>query len=267
MVVFNDKSLANQTVLITGATGGIGAETANKFAEMGASLVLTGRNESKLSDLERELVDKQDSSGKVSSVIGDITVEKDRQKIVREAENVGPITSLVNSAGLGEGRHPFETLSAEQIESLMEVNYTATVLLTQKVYEFMKKRNEGTIVNISSLSGLRGTYQHIPYSASKFALTGFTHSLAVEAIEHGIRVNCVSPGWVDTEMGREGMRTKAKATGNTYEEQCSIEKEKIPSGRLTDPIEVANTIGFLVSDAAENIVGETVKISGGSVLR
>lgn len=268
MVSFDDNSLANETVVITGATGGIGAETARVLADMGASLALTGRNEEKLKTIAAEIDDRQGPRTKVHPAAGDITVKEDRDRIITEAiEKVGPVTGLVNSAGIGEGRHPFESLTQEHIESLMEVNYTATLLFTQDVYEHMKERNEGAIVNISSLSGLRGTYQHIPYSAAKFALTGFTHSLAIEGIEHGIRVNSVAPGWVDTEMGREGMRTKAEANGNTYQEQREIEAKKIPSGEFTDPVEVANTIGFLLTDAAENIVGETVKISGGSVLR
>jgi len=268
MGVFDDESLADETVLITGATGGIGAETARILADMGASLALTGQKEQKLGAIESEIDDRQQPGRGVHAVAGDITIEEDRERIVREAiDAVGPVTGLVNSAGLGEARHPFETLDAEQVESLMEVNYTATLLLTQGVYEHMKERQEGAIVNISSLSGLRGVYQHIPYSAAKFALTGFTHSLAVEAIEHDIRVNSVAPGWVDTEMGREGMRTKAEAAGNSYEEQYEIEASKIPSGEFTDPREVANMIAFLLTDAAENIVGETVKISGGTVLR
>ena len=268
MGVFDDGSLTGERVLITGATGGIGAETARTLADMGASLALTGRDKKKLQSIANEIDDRQPIGSDVHSVAGDITIEEDRERIVSEAiDVVGPVTGLVNSAGLGEGRQPFETLSLEHVESLMEVNYTATLLFTQRVYKHMKEEERGSIVNISSLSGLRGTYQHIPYSASKFALTGFTHSLAIEAIEHGIRVNCVAPGWVDTEMGKEGMRTKAEAAGNSYEEQREIEASKIPSGEFTEPSEVANTIAFLLTDVSDNIVGETVKISGGSVLR
>lgn len=268
MNVFHNRSLANEAVIITGATGGIGAKTAAQLAKMGSSLFLTGRNEEKLEEIKENILDKHGPTTEVHSTAGDITKETDRQAIVDDAiETIGPITGLINSAGLGEGRHSFETLSNEQIEDLMDVNYTSTVLLTRKVYKHMKNNETGAIVNISSLSGLRGTYQHIPYSASKFALTGFTHSLSIEAIEYGIRVNAVAPGWVDTKMGKEGMRTKAKAKGNSYEEQRKIETEKIPSGKFTEPEEVANTIAFLLTDAAENIIGETVKISGGSVLR
>jgi 3-oxoacyl-[acyl-carrier protein] reductase len=243
-------------------------KTAAQLAEMGSSLLLTGRNEEKLERIKQDLLDTHNSNTKVHSTAGDITKESDRQAIVDDAAQMdGSITGLVNSAGIGEDRHPFETLSKEHIDNLMNVNFTSTVLLTKAVYEHMINNDRGKIVNISSLSGLRGTYQHIPYSASKFALTGFTHSLAIEAIEHGIRVNAIAPGWVDTEMGREGMRSKAKAVGNSYEEQREIEADGTPSGTFTDPEEVANTIAFLLTDAASNIVGETVKISGGSVLR
>jgi len=267
MNVFHDGSLANEAVIVTGATGGIGAATATRLAEMGAALFLTGRDKEDLAEIRENILANCDSAT-IHYTAGDITDEADRRAIVEDAvETVGPLTGLVNSAGVGEARHPFETLRRHQIEELLDVNFTSTVLLTREVYKHMKEQEGGAIVNISSLSGLRGTYQHIPYSASKFALTGFTHSLAIEAIEHGVRVNAVAPGWVDTEMGREGMQTKGAAVGNSYEEQRAIEAEKTPSGEFTEPEEVANTIAFLLADAAENIVGETVKISGGSVLR
>ncbi|HLS07537.1 SDR family oxidoreductase, partial [Lentibacillus sp.] len=187
----------------------------------------------------------------------------ERNKLVNNAEKeCGPISLLVNNAGISGGG-PVEQLDPEDLERVVHLNYTATVLLTQLVYQSMKQRKKGAIVNVTSLSGLRGTYGGTAYAGSKFAMTGFTHSLALEAIEHGVRVNAVSPGFVDTEMGRASAQKKANRQNRSLSE---VVKESIPSGRMTTPREVANTIAFLLTDAAENIVGESVKISGGSVL-
>jgi 3-oxoacyl-[acyl-carrier protein] reductase len=267
MLVFDQESLAGRTAIVTGATGGIGAETSRVLAKMGATVFVTGRNESALQDLKAELEDVA-SVGGVAAVTADITDEADRRDIVETSEEMeDSLSILINCAGVGDDRESFSDLSREALKHTMEVNFTSTVELTQAVYRRMKSNEYGAIVNVSSLSGLRGTYRHIPYSGSKFALTGFTQSLAIEAIEHGIRVNAVCPGWVDTEMGREGIHSKAELNDVDYETQLRAELEKIPSGRITDPEEVANTIGFLVSDAAPNIVGESIKISGGVVLR
>src|SRR5690606_5310852 len=118
-----------------------------------------------------------------------------------------------------------------------------------------------------SLSGLRGGYGHTAYAASKFALIGFTHCLAVEAIKHNVRVNAVCPGFVDTEMGYDVIRRQAAANRVSFEEQLERTNAGIPSGRTTTPEEVANAIAFLLTDAAASIVGESLKISGGAVLR
>jgi 3-oxoacyl-[acyl-carrier protein] reductase len=267
MPVFKEKVLTGQTALVTGATGGIGAETSRVLAEMGASVVVSGRKRPELRDLESELSEIE-SAGTISAQKADITDARAREELVRVAEQTtDPLSILINSAGVGDDRDPFEELSHERLERTMEVNFTSTVALTQAVYHRIKSRGKGAIVNISSLSGLRGTYRHIPYSGSKFALTGFTHSLAIEAIEHGIRVNAVCPGWVDTDMGRKGIHSKAELNDVSYEEQLKTELERMPSGRITDPSEVANTVGFLVTNAAPNVVGESIKISGGVVLR
>lgn len=267
MSIYTDNALAGETALVTGATGSIGSVTAKVIAEMGADVVLTGRDEDKLATVSDE-VSATATRGDVHTHPADITDASDRQALVEAAETTyGPITLLVNSAGVSGGRQQFEKMTEEQFATVMDVNVTATTLLTREVYKKMKSRGEGAIVNVSSLSGLRGTYQSIPYCASKFALIGITQSLSLEAIEHGVRVNAVCPGWVDTPMAYEGIRSKAETEGRTYEEQLEQEKSGVPSGQFTTPEEVANAIGFLLTDATPNIVGESIKLSGGTVLR
>ncbi|BCB06000.1 SDR family NAD(P)-dependent oxidoreductase [Bacillus sp. KH172YL63] len=255
--------MIDQHILITGATGGIGYETAKGAVQAGAKVTITGRNEDKL----KELQDACGDPDKVLSYKADLTSDDDRKKLLAAAEEVhGPITGLVNSAGIGGG-DIVESLSEDDLRNIMELNYFSLVQLSQDVYRKMKELKKGSIVNISSLSGLRGTHGNSAYSASKFAVTGFTQAFAHEAIEHQVRVNAVCPGYVDTEMGRNAIQSKGEREGRSYEEQLKVAEESIPSGRLTSPVEVANTIVYLLSDAAGNIVGESVKISGGSVMR
>ena len=261
--LFHENTLKDQHILITGATGGIGYETAKVAVKAGAKVTITGRNEGKLKELKIECGNPDN----VFLFTADLTSAEDRKQLLLAAEaQHGTITGLVNSAGIGGG-DMVEHLSEDDLRNIMELNYFSLVKLSQDVYNQMKGKNRGAIVNISSLSGLRGTYGNSAYSASKFAVTGFTQAFAHEAIEHNIRVNAICPGYVDTEMGRNAIKSKGEREGRKYEEQLEIAKDSIPSGRLTSPVEVANTIVYLLSDAAENIVGESMKISGGSVMR
>ncbi|WP_173917847.1 SDR family NAD(P)-dependent oxidoreductase [Halobacillus sp. Marseille-Q1614] len=265
MSIFSNEALSNQHILITGATGGIGYQAAIEAVQAGAKVTITGRNEEKLAGLREECLKNKEAE--VFVYPSDLNKAEGRRSLIKEAQNqYGPMTGLVNSAGISGGGS-IENLSEEDLRKVMELNYFSTVLLTQEVYPHMKKEGKGAIVNISSLSGLRGTHSNIAYSASKFAVTGFTQSLAVEAIEHNIRVNAICPGFVETEMGKQAIKRKGEREGRSYEEQLETAKSRIPSGRLSTPEEVARSIVFLLSDAASNIVGESLKISGGSVMR
>lgn len=266
MPIFSDEALQHKHVLVTGATGGIGYETAKLLVNMGARVTITGRNKEKLDNLEQELHQLTDKQ-QVFSQIADLTKREDRESLIENAENrLGFINGLVNSAGVAGGK-TVENLDEEFIERLMDLNFKSTFHLTKAIYEKMMKNKEGDIVNLASLSGLRGTHGNTAYAASKFAVVGWTQSMAAEAIEHNVRVNAVCPGYVDTEMARNSIRSKAERNHTSYEQEMENARNSIPSGRLTTPLEVANTIAFLLTEAAGNIVGESVKISGGSVMR
>lgn len=265
MSYFSADALQGKHVLITGATGGIGYQTAIVVAGMGAKVTVTGRNKEKLSSLADEIRDVHPDAA-VFVQEADISIEEERKKLVTTAEvENGPVTLLVNCAGISGGG-PVEELKQEEMDKIMHLNYTVPVLLSQLVYPGMKENGGGAVVNVSSLSGLRGTPGNTAYAASKFALIGFTHCFATEAAEHGVRVNAVCPGYVDTEMGRNGIAKRAEQYGRSFEEQFKAAEENYPSKRITTPEEVANSIAFLLTDAAGNIVGESLKISGGSVL-
>ncbi|MDN5709610.1 MAG: SDR family oxidoreductase [Planococcus sp. (in: firmicutes)] len=266
MSIFDKQALAEKHILITGATGGIGWETAKAVAQMGAKLTITGRDAEKLKQLENELKPMMDDS-QLHVQTADLTDPHGREHLIRTAEaKLGFIGGLVNSAGAAGGKQ-VEELDQEFLEHLMNINYTSTFMLTQLVYRRMMEEGRGDIVNLASLSGLRGTAGNTAYAASKFAVVGWTQSMALEAIEHGIRVNAVCPGYVDTEMARASIQRKAERKGISVEQAMEEAQSGIPSNRLSTPQEVAQTIAFLLTDAAPNIVGESVKISGGSVMR
>ncbi|KIL52038.1 SDR family NAD(P)-dependent oxidoreductase [Jeotgalibacillus soli] len=266
MTIFSTEALKDEHILITGATGGIGYETAKAAILAGATVSVTGRNEEKLGKLKEDC-ESLHAAGQLIVIPADLNEAAYRRRLVEEASvKGGSITGLVNAAGVSGG-DTLDQLKEEDLRKIIELNYFSTVLLTQLVYEEMRKKKKGAVVNVSSLSGLRGTHGNIAYSASKFAITGFTQSFAVEAIEHGIRVNAVCPGFVNTEMGRSAIQKKADGAGRSYEEQLKMTEEDLPSGRITKPEEVARSIVYLLTDAAENIIGESLKISGGSVMR
>ncbi|WP_211653519.1 SDR family NAD(P)-dependent oxidoreductase [Planococcus alpniumensis] len=266
MSIFDKQALAEKHILITGATGGIGWETAKAVAQMGAKLTITGRDADKLKQLENELKTMMDDN-QLHAQTADLTDPHGREHLIRTAEaQLGFIGGLVNSAGAAGGKQ-VEELDQEFLEHLMNINYTSTFMLTQLVYRRMMEEGRGDIVNLASLSGLRGTAGNTAYAASKFAVVGWTQSMALEAIEHGVRVNAVCPGYVDTEMARASIQRKAERKGISVEQAMEEAQSGIPSNRLSTPQEVAQTIAFLLTDAAPNIVGESVKISGGSVMR
>jgi 3-oxoacyl-[acyl-carrier protein] reductase len=259
--MFRGDSLEGEVVVVTGATGGIGRATAGVMDDLGAAVAITGRDDSRLAEVEASL------DGNVHAHRADLTHESAREDLVEGVrENLGHPTALVNSMGVGSGGTSVAELDPDEVARLIEVNYTATALLTSQVYRGMRERGSGSIVFVSSLSGLRGTELYAPYDASKFAITGFAQSLAKEAIEYGVRVNSVCPGWVDTSMATEMLREVAREEGRSLDELLRRERDSIPSGRFTRPEEVANTVAFLLSDMAENIVGESLKISGGAVV-
>ncbi len=264
MSIFSKDALANKHILVTGATGGIGKEIVHIIVAMGAKVTASGRNIDKLNELK-----EKEANAAITIVQADITNAEERKKIVDEAlQTNGPLYGLVNAAAASGsfGQDTIDTLQEEQLNHLMHTNWTASVLLTQLAYEKMISQQEGAIVNIASLSGIRGTKGNTPYASSKFALIGFTQSLAAEAIEYGVRVNAVCPGYVDTDMGYNAILSNAKSAGRTYEEQLQLIKKQIPSSRITQPEEVAHTTAFLLTEAARNIVGESVKISGGAYM-
>ncbi|WP_169713822.1 SDR family NAD(P)-dependent oxidoreductase [Paludifilum halophilum] len=263
--VFTPSVLKGKTAIITGATGGIGTCIAEQLRRMGANLLLTGRRESALRDIGEQLNTLQGAGG-VETVAADLVEDAGRRRVVAAAkDSFGPTDILVNNAG-AFAASLVEDVEEAEMERVMRVNFFSVVQLTQLVYREMKQRRSGKIIQISSLSGIRGWEGGTIYASSKFALNGFTQCLAVEAAPCGIQVNAVAPGFVETDMAKEAIGAKAERAGRSLEEMWKKTEEGLPSGRLSTPEEVAAAVGFLCTDAVDNVIGSNLRISGGGLL-
>ena len=181
-----------RTVLITGASSGIGGELAKKYLEKGYTLVLSGRNEKGFEYVKGKT--------NVDIVLGDITKNETRKKLLDLIVNKHKqLDILVNNAGI-TFIQPFENNTEQQINTIFETNLKSPMLLTQGLYETMKTKKSGTIIFINSAAGKQGYPNHTMYSAMKFGLTGFSQSLRQEAKKFGIRVISIHPGGVNTAL-------------------------------------------------------------------
>jgi 3-oxoacyl-[acyl-carrier protein] reductase len=168
---------------------------------------------------------------------------------------LGPVTILVNNAGIWEGR-AVEDLSPREWDRTFHVNARSAFLCTRAVVPHMKRAGGGRIVNVASTAGQRGEAFHSDYAASKGAIIAFTRSLAVELAPAGIRVNCVAPGWVDTEMC-----AGAFAGGGREAIEATI-----PLGRVGRPEEIAGAVLFAASDLSSFMTGAVISVNGGAVM-
>ncbi len=238
-------NIKNKKVIITGATGGIGHSLVKKFNELGANILATGTNEEKLENLKKQF------SG--------ITIEKfkleEHDKIEKFIENsyskLGGLDILVNNAGITLDNISIR-LSNENWSKVIDINLTATFLMCKSSIKKMLKNKSGKIVNITSIVGHTGNLGQANYAASKSGIIAFSKSLAIEYAKKNININCVSPGFIKTEM-----------TEKINEQFKQKLIEKIPSGSLGSGEDVANSVIFLASDEANYINGETLHVNGG----
>ncbi|QIX26540.1 SDR family oxidoreductase [Nocardioides sp. JQ2195] len=236
--------LDDKVVLITGAAGGQGAEHARLCSRLGATVVLA--------DLGLEAVEKvaSDLPGPSLAVALDVSHEAAwDDALARVGDRFGRVDVLVNNAGLYR-LGGLEDLERGQIEAAMAVNVIGPVLGMQRVVPLMRERG-GSIINVSSVAGLGGYPGAISYSASKWALRGASRSAAKELGAHGIRVNCVCPGAIDTQMISEETRAGRGSVASQ------------PIARAGRPEEVSALIAFLASDASSYCTGQDFVIDGG----
>ena len=242
--------LQNKNVLITGSARGIGLAIAHKFASVGANVILNGLNG--ISD--DILAEFAGYSGKVVAVIGDVSKSADAQRIVEEAvAALGSVDVLVNNAGITRDKLMLK-MTEEDFEQVLKVNLTGTFNMTQSVLKPMTKARQGAIINLSSVVGLAGNIGQANYAASKAGLIGFSKSVAREVAARNIRVNCIAPGFIASDM-TDVLPEKIKEASLVL----------IPMKRFGTPEEVADVALFLAGQ--EYLTGQVITIDGGFTMQ
>lgn len=239
--------MKSRTVLITGASGGIGKAAAEAFAEKGYNLILQ-YNSRCAEDLAEKLKGRGVSA---CAVKADLSLQEDIERLAAEAKDIYcGIDVLVNNAGIALYEMFTET-DREKWDRVFSVNVTAAAMLTREIIPSMTEKKRGCIINVSSIWGETGASMEVAYSASKAALIGFTKALSRELAPSGIRVNAVSPGSTDTSM-----------MDMFSEEEKKEIADAIPIGRFAEPRDIAKGIVFLTE--ADYITGYVLNINGGA---
>ena len=268
-----DKDLEGKNALVTGASRGIGRAIALELAARGARVALVARNEELLAALSGE-INRLGSQSLYKSL--DMSQESFVSELSKWLKTQDfSVDILVNNAGIystdfirfdqPDGWDQSDSSFSEHWKSTLAVNLTAPYLLAKIVAPKMIERNWGRIINISSISGQKAEAYGSAYSASKFGLNGITQSLALELARHGITVNSVCPGWVDTDMAQNQINDPEWCRLNDInpEESLDIARFSVPQMRLIEPAEVAGLVGYLCCERAKGITGQAINICGG----
>ena len=250
------SKLLNKVSLITGAGSGIGAATAVHFANLGSNLALTGRNLNNLENTRTQIYDKG-YQVKVELIQADLSKENDTKRVIEETVKLfGKIDILVNSAGtLTKGS--IEEISLEDYDSIMNINVRSVLHLTKLAVPHLKA-TKGSIVNVSSVTGLRAFPGVISYNISKAAIDQLTRTAALELAQYGIRVNAVNPGVIITELHK-----KSGMSQEQYSKFLEHSKTTHALGRVGTADEVAKAIAFLASDDSSFTTGISLPVDGG----
>ena len=248
--MYNPYSLEGKTILITGASSGIGKATAIECSKMGANVIITARNEAKLIQVMTEL----EGEGH-QMFLCDLSKETDIDKMVAELPDV---QGVINNAGYTKIL-PVQFINTDELNSIFQVNTVAPILLLQKLLKKKKIKKGASIVFTSSLAGLGCcTVGNSMYSATKGAISAFIRCVALELAPKKIRVNAVCPAMVDTGILGSGTITK---------EQLSTELNNYPLGRFGNPSDIALAMVYLLSDASSWITGDNLVLDGGLTLK
>jgi 3-oxoacyl-[acyl-carrier protein] reductase len=252
----NYMDLSGRVALITGASSGIGAATAAVFADLGAQVAIGYYRNREGAERVQDSIAR--AGGKAIVLRADMRQPGEVRALVKNAaDQLGAIDILVNNAGSLVARMPILELNEDGWDEILNLNLRSAALCAQAVAPSMIERKTGTIINVASIAGRNGGGPGAgPYSAAKAGLIALTKSLAKELAPHGIRVNAISPGVIDTPFHQvfstpEMLRNFVAA---------------IPIGRVGRPVECATVIAFLACDAAGYVVGETIEVNGGQLM-
>ncbi len=243
---FNPFSLEGKTILVTGASSGIGRGVAVTCSKMGATVIINGRNVSKLQETLTFM--EADESQMMS---GDLTDENALSSLVA---SLPKLDGVVHCAGIGQ-RIPCKDLQEENVNQVMDVNFKAPVMLQAELLRQKKLNKAASIVFIASIASWSPSFGNSIYSASKGAIISYANCLALELAPRKIRVNCISPAMVWTDLiTKDGID----------EEQLKEDEQKYPLKRYGQPKDIANLAVYMLSDASTWMTGSNVKISGGA---
>jgi NAD(P)-dependent dehydrogenase (short-subunit alcohol dehydrogenase family) len=243
----NEKKIA----IVTGGGSGIGFAIAEKFVQNNIRTIIIGRDQQKLDCAKQKL-------GELCEPIRyDLNLLPGIPKLVTDlTQRFGQIDILVNNAGINLKKE-FTEVTNEEFQNIQLTNVTTVFVLSREVVKCMlEKENGGTIINISSMASQYGLPKVIAYTASKTAIEGMTRAMAVELSPLGIRVNCIAPGFIATDMS-------AKALQGDMERMQKV-MSRTPMGKLGEPVDVADAALFLASDAAKYITGVVLPVDGGN---
>jgi|MGYP006148312537 3-oxoacyl-[acyl-carrier protein] reductase len=238
-------NLKNKKIIITGATGGIGYSLIKKFNDYGSIILATGTNEDKLKKIKEEFSNIKIEKFKLDE-------HKNIESFIETAnQSLGGLDILVNNAGITLDNLSIR-LTEENWKKVLDINLTSTFLMCKYAIKKMLKNKFGKIINITSIVGHTGNLGQSNYAASKAGIIAFSKTLAIEYAKKNININCVSPGFIKTQM-----------TDEINEEFKKMLINKIPSGNLGSGEDVSNCVAFLASDMAGYINGETIHVNGG----
>jgi 3-oxoacyl-[acyl-carrier protein] reductase len=240
--------LAGRTALVTGASGGIGEAIARQLHAQGARVTLAGRRREALDALAAALGER------VRVEVAELADPEAAERLLVGAEAEGALDVLINNAGLTRDNLAVR-MKDEDWQTVLDVNLSAVFRLIRGALRGMMRRRWGRIVNVTSVVALTGNPGQANYAAAKAGMIGMTKSLAAEVASRGITVNCVAPGFIRTPM-----------TEALSEEQQARLLERIPVGRLGSGADVAAAVGYLASEEAAYVTGQTLHVNGGMTM-
>ena len=239
-------NLKNLNIILTGATGVIGNSIVDKLISAGSNILATGSNEEKLKKIKENYKNINVLKFDISDHDGINNFVENCSKILNNKIDV-----LINNAGITQDNLSIR-MKDEELKRVIDINLSSTFLITKNVIKKMLRSKNGKIINITSVVGHTGNIGQANYAASKAGIIAMSKSLAIEYGKKNIKVNCVSPGFIISNM-----------TDQISEEHTDLLKSRISLNKFGKPEDVANTIAFLSSNLSEYITGETIHVNGG----